>query len=72
MGNEVLTDGELICASNLPAAEWFSWFRRQSWCDFDSTDRTGSEAWAWEALQRAWAGCEALGNLATQCPLQVV
>ena len=66
VGNEVLTDGELIVALNLPAAEFMRWFRCEQWDTFDSTERTGSEAWAWGVLQRAREACDALGELALQ------
>jgi hypothetical protein len=68
---EVLGDGGLMVAIALPAVEFFRWLRAAAWEDFDSTQRTGSEAWAWEALKRAWGGCEALGMMATQCGLRV-
>ena len=42
----MLADAELMIALNLPAAEFFLWFRREPWEAFDSTERTGSEAWA--------------------------
>lgn len=63
---EVLTDGGLIVALNLPAAEFVRWFRGEAWEAFESTDRTGSEAWAIGVMQRAWGACEALGPLAVQ------
>lgn len=63
---EVLTDGGLIAALSLPAPEFLRWFRAARWEEFDSTERTGSEAWAWAVLQRAWAACEAFGPLAVQ------
>lgn len=63
---EVLADGGLIVALHLPAVEFLRWFRAATWADFDSRARTQSEAWAWQALQRAWGACEALGALAGQ------
>lgn len=66
---EVLTDGGLIVALSLPAPEFLRWIRAARWEEFDSTERTGSEAWAWAVLQRAWAACEALGPLSVQCPI---
>ena len=66
---EALRDGGPIVALNLPAAEFVAWFRAAPWADFDSTARTGSEAWAMAALQRAWFACDAMGVLASQCAL---
>ena len=66
---EVLTDGGLIVALNLPAPEFLRWFRAAHWTEFDSTERTGSEAWSMGVMQRAWAACEALGVMAVQCPI---
>lgn len=63
---EVLTDGGLIVALNVPAAEFLGWFRRCDWACFDETERSGSEAWVWALMQRASAACEAMGPLATQ------
>jgi hypothetical protein len=70
VGNEVLTDGALIVALNLPAVEFLHWFRAEQWDTFDSTERTGSEVWAWGVLRRACAACETLGKLALQQPLR--
>lgn len=66
---EVLSDGPLTVALALPAVEFMRWFRAQHWEDFDSTERTGGEAWAMTALQRAWGACEGLGLLAVQVSL---
>lgn len=66
---EVLTDAPLLCALALPAVEFLRWFRGEDWEAFDSTERTGSEAWAMGVMQRAWAACEALGSMAVQCPI---
>jgi len=63
---EVLRDGGLTVALSLPAVEFVAWFRAAPWAEFDSTDRTGSEAWAMAALQRAWSACESMGVLASQ------
>ena len=67
--HEVLSDGGLIVALNLPAPEFLRWFRAVQWIEFDSTERTGSEAGAMGVMQRAWAACEALGVMAVQCPI---
>jgi hypothetical protein len=66
---EVLNDAPLMVALSLPGVELLRWLRRAAWEDFDSTERTGSEAWAWEALQKVWAVCDAMGHMATQCPV---
>lgn len=66
MRREVLTDGGLIVALNLPATEFLRWFRAAHWIGFDSTERTGSEAWAMGVMQRALAACEDLGQMAKQ------
>jgi hypothetical protein len=71
VGNEVLADAGLIVALNLPASEFFAWFRGAAWSDFDSTARTGSETWAWVVLHRTWEACQALGMMALQCPVSV-
>ena len=65
-GSEVLTDGPLLVALSLPAAEFLSWWRCQAWAEFDSTARTGSEAWAWGVMDKARAACAVLGPMATQ------
>jgi len=69
-GNEVLTDGPLLVALSLPAAEFLSWWRCQAWAEFDSTARTGSEAWAWGVMDKARAACAVLGALAVQLPIR--
>lgn len=69
VGNEALTDGPLLIALSLPAAEFRDWFRQQEWNCFDATERTGGEAWAWGVLDRARAAADAMGHLAGQCPL---
>jgi len=66
---EALSDADLIVALSLPALEFFRWFRAADWALFTSTERTGSEAWAMQALQRAWGACEGLGALASQRPI---
>ena len=66
MRREVLTDGGLMVALNLPAPEFLRWFRAAHWTEFDSTLRVGSEAWAMGVMRRAWGACEALGVLAVQ------
>lgn len=66
---EVEGDPELIVALSLPAAEFVRWLRCAEWEHFDSTERTGGEAWAFGALQRAWGACCALGAMATQCSI---
>lgn len=63
---EVLTDAPLIVALAVPATEFVRWFRAADWGCFDSTERTGGEAWARGVLRRAWGACEALGALASQ------
>ena len=69
-GNEVLTDGPLLVALSLPAAEFLSWWRCQAWAEFDSTARTGSEAWAWDVMDRVRAACLEMGALAVQVPIR--
>lgn len=66
---EVEGDAELIVALSLPAAEFARWLRCAEWEHFDSTARTGCEAWAFGALQRAWGACCAMGAMATQCAI---
>lgn len=68
--NEIASDGALMVACSLPAIELLRWLRAARWEDFDSTARTGTEAWAWSALQRVWAACEALGPMASQCSIR--
>lgn len=72
VGNEALVDGELTIALSAPAAELFTWFRKQDWGCFCATERTGSEAWGWAALRRMGRAVEAQGLLASQCPLVVL
>jgi hypothetical protein len=67
--SEVLADGGLFVALNLPAAEFAEWFRREDWSCFDETERSGSDAWAWELLWRARAAYEQMGMFATQQPV---
>lgn len=64
--DEALSDAGIVVAFNLPAAEFLAWFRREDSQCFDSTARTGSDAWAWRLMRRARGTCEAMGSLAAQ------
>lgn len=66
VGNEVLSDSALIVALSLPAIDFALWFDLEEWGTFDSTERTGSEAWGAGVLHRAWIACAAMGALASQ------
>jgi len=66
VGNEVLTDGQLMVALSLPGVEFLDWWRRQDWDTLGSTERTGSIGWAWVVLDRARVACAELGALASQ------
>lgn len=63
---EVTSDAGLIVALNLPAAEFLRWFQATDWASFDSTERTGGEAWAWTVMDRSHRACAAMGALAVQ------
>lgn len=69
---EVASDAPLLCALSLPTVEFLRWFRAEAWEAFDSTERTGGEAWAMGVMRRAWGACEAFGPLAAQRSLVVL
>lgn len=68
---EVLGDAGIFIAVNLPAREFFEWFRRADWEHFDAAQDDDSDAWAWTVLTRAGAAVVDMGAMSLQCPVAV-
>lgn len=67
---EVLGDAGLFIAVNLPAREFFEWFRRADWEHFDAAQGDDSDAWAWTVMTRARAAVVGMGAMSLQCPIR--
>lgn len=69
------SDAGLLVALTAPATEFFDWFKGLDWEDFSLLSHVprggvGSRRWGMSVLDRAEAGIEALGVMASQVALR--